>query len=209
VTGWEILVILIGWGLAGGSPGPATLAISGTSMGQGRLAGLTIAGGIVCGSAAWGIAAGMGMSAVMLANAWVFEVIRYAGAAYLLWLAFKSLKRALKPGDMQVTGTRPGLRRLFVKGLLLHVTNPKAILSWGAIYAIALPAGAGPAQIWQLFGLLIGVSVLVFFGYGLLFSSPRIVRAYTRARRWFEGAFAALFGAASLKILTTRLEVSP
>ena len=69
-----------------------------------------------------------------------------------------------------------------------------------------MPAGAGMAQIWQLFAMLIAVSMLVFFGYGLLFSDPRIARGYARARRWFDGLFAALFGAASLKILTARLE---
>ena len=207
MSGFEILLILIGWGVAGGSPGPATLAISGTAMQAGRRAGLTMAAGIVAGSASWGVAAGLGMSAVMLANAWVFEVVRYAGAAYLLYLAVKSLRRALSPGRIPAAGDASDLRRLFFKGLLLHVTNPKAILSWGAIYAIVLPAGAGMAQVWQLFGMLISVSMLVFFGYGVLFSSPLVANGYARARRWFDAVFAALFGAASLKILTARLEM--
>ncbi|MEC7964563.1 MAG: LysE family translocator, partial [Pseudomonadota bacterium] len=46
-----LVFILIAWAVAGGSPGPATLAISGTSMGLGRRAGLTLAAGVVCGSA--------------------------------------------------------------------------------------------------------------------------------------------------------------
>lgn len=207
MTGYETLLILVGWAIAGGSPGPATLAISGTAMAAGRLAGLTIAAGIVCGSASWGIAAALGMSAVMLANVWVFELVRYAGAAYLLWLAVKSLRRALQPGAVAGGALRGGLRGLFFRGMLLHITNPKAILSWGAIYAIALPAGAGMAQVWQLFAMLICVSMLVFFGYGLVFSWPRIARGYARARRAFDAAFAALFGAASVKILTAKLEV--
>lgn len=206
MNGYEILLILIGWAVAGGSPGPATLAISGTSMSAGRGAGLMIAAGIVVGSASWGIAAGMGMSAIMLANAWVFEVIRYVGAAYLLYLAVKSLTKAVRPSahmpmmPVQSSGT------LFAKGALLHITNPKAILSWGAIYAIALPANAAAVQVWQLFGMLICVSMTVFFGYAFLFSSPGVVRAYASLRRWFELAFAVLFGAASVKILTARIE---
>ena len=207
MVGYDTLLILLGWAIAGGSPGPATLAISGTAMERGRLAGMTIAGGIVAGSACWGVAAGMGMSAVMLANAWIFELVRYAGAAYLLWLAVKSLRRALRPGALRPMARKGDLTRLFAKGMALHVTNPKAILSWGAIYAIVLPEGAAATQVWQLFAMLIATSMLVFFGYGLLFSSPRIARGYARARRWFDGAFAALFGAASLKILTARLEV--
>ncbi|WP_368184757.1 LysE family translocator [Aestuariibius sp. HNIBRBA575] len=204
--GPDIVLILIGWAIAGGSPGPATLAISGTSMGMGRQAGLTIAGGIVAGSVTWGIAAGMGMSAIMLANAWVFEVVRYIGALYLMYLAVKSLRSAMRP-----TASRPvEMRRtkLFAKGMLLHLTNPKAILSWGAIYAIALPVGAGSTQVWQLFAMLSTVSCSVFFGYAILFSHAAIARGYQRARRGFDLAFAALFGGASLKILTADLELS-
>ena len=201
----EIFLILIGWAVAGGSPGPATLAISGAAMGGGRAAGLAMAAGVVAGSASWGVAAGLGMSALMLANAWIFEVIRYLGAGYLLYLAVKSLKSALNGGGLAMQTV--SVERLFVKGFLIHITNPKAILAWGAIYAIALPAGAGAAQVWQLFGLLIVTSMFVFFGYGILFSNPAIVRGYTAAKRWFDGIFAALFGAASLKILTARLEV--
>ncbi|QIE46961.1 LysE family transporter [Pseudohalocynthiibacter aestuariivivens] len=207
MSGYETVLLLIAWAVAGGSPGPATLAISGTAMDEGRAAGLSIAAGIFCGSAFWGIAAGAGMSAVMLANAWVFEVIRYAGAAYLMWLAFKAFKRALHPPAAARMRAASGLRRLWLKGALIHVTNPKAILSWGAIYAIALPPGATPAAVWWLFAMLIATSAVVFFGYGLLFSAPRIARGYTRLRRGFDAAFAVLFGAAGLKILTTRLEV--
>ncbi|MEJ5218681.1 LysE family translocator [Cognatishimia sp. D5M38] len=201
----EIFLILMGWAVAGGSPGPATLAISGAAMGGGRAAGIAMAAGVVAGSASWGVAAGLGMSALMLANAWIFEIIRYLGAGYLLYLAVKSLRSALKGGGLAMQSV--SVERLFVKGFLIHITNPKAILAWGAIYAIALPAGAGAAQVWQLFGLLIVTSMFVFFGYGILFSNPAIVRGYTAAKRWFDGIFAALFGAASLKILTARLEV--
>lgn len=196
-------LVLLGWALAGGSPGPATLAISGTAMGQGRKAGLAMASGVVAGSACWGIAAGLGMSALMLAHVWVFEILRYLGAAYLLWLAAKSLRAAL-------AGRRPQMAQaaraqLFLKGFAIHLTNPKAILSWGAIYAIALPAGAGPLAVWQLFGALILTSMLVFWGYALLFSAPPIAQAYAKAARLFDAAFGLLFGAAALRILTARI----
>ena len=202
----EIALVLLAWAIAGGSPGPATLAISGTAMSTGRRAGLTIAAGIVCGSATWGVLSALGMSAVMLANAWVFEVVRYAGAIYLAYLAVKSLRKAIWPSPT-VALKSVGTVKLFSKGMLLHLTNPKAILSWGAIYAIALPEGAAAVQVWTLFGQLICVSMIVFFGYGLLFSSPRVARFYRGTQRWFEFAFGVLFGAASLKILTAKLEV--
>ncbi|MEP3843812.1 MAG: LysE family transporter [Paracoccaceae bacterium] len=199
----ELWIVLLGWALAGGSPGPATLAISGTSMGHGRIAGLSIASGVIAGSASWGIAAGLGMSALMLAHVWIFELIRYVGAAYLLWLASKSLRSAWFGRVPNAAASSSG--RLFVKGLLLHLTNPKAILGWGAIYAIALPAQASPTEVWALFASLIIVSMSVFWGYALLFSIPRVAQVYARASRVFDAGFGVLFGAASLRILTARI----
>ncbi|MFK7879323.1 MAG: LysE family transporter [Roseobacter sp.] len=195
--------VLLGWMVMGGSPGPATLAISGTSMRQGRLAGLTLAAGIVVGSASWGIMAALGFSAVMMAHVWLFETVRYLGAAYLFYLAIKSLRAAWRGG----AGAAPQVphNRLFAKGLLLHLTNPKAILGWGAVFSVALVPGSGPLAVWGLFSTLICASMTVFFGYALLFSWGPIARGYSRARRGFELVFGLLFGAASFQILTARL----
>lgn len=195
--------ILIGWAIGGGSPGPATLSISGTSMAHGRRAGLLLAAGVVVGSATWGIAAALGFSAIMMSNVWLFNVVRYVGAAYLLYLAGKSLLSAWRGGNVKVQKTSP--QNAFAKGLALHLTNPKAVLGWGAIYAIALPPSAEPASVATLFIALILTSMTVFFGYAILFSSASIARGYARLKRWFELSFGILFGVASLKLLTTKL----
>ncbi|UWQ14684.1 LysE family translocator [Aliiroseovarius sp. M344] len=205
MTSATLIAVLVGWIVAGGSPGPATLAISGTSMEQGRIAGLSLAFGILAGSAMWGIAAAFGFSALMLAHSWMFEVVRYAGAAYLLYLALKSLKSAWQPKPLAASQAANG--HVFFKGFLIHLTNPKAVLAWGSIYAIALPASPEPVQIWNLFALLIIASALVFLGYAVLFSNPAIAFGYRRAKRGFDLVFGLLFGAASAKILTAKLEV--
>ncbi|MTH98676.1 LysE family translocator [Roseibium sp. RKSG952] len=200
------IAIWIAWLLAGGSPGPATMGIAGTAMNEGRQAGLVFALGICAGSAAWGIAAALGLSAIMLANVWVFEVIRYIGVTYLGWLALKALRRAMTSDEVAlgkpVTGS---LRTIFAKGAAIHLTNPKAILSWGSIYAIVAPNDASLSMLLGYFALLYAGSLLIFIGYAFLFSSERMVRAYRRARRWFDFAFAGFFGVASYKILTVRL----
>ncbi|MCO4847943.1 MAG: LysE family translocator [Yoonia sp.] len=204
--GFEFGLFMVAWAIAAGSPGPATLAIAGTSMNRGRAAGVTVAAGIVCGSATWGLAAALGLSALMAANAWVMEILRYVAAAYLLFLAFKAMRSALTDKPMiAVAAGRGGLPRLYVKGLLIHLTNPKAVLGWGAMFAIAIPAGASQVAVFETYGALLSVSCGVFFGYALLFSTGVFARGYQRLRRWFEGAFAVLFGLAGLKILTARL----
>lgn len=204
----EFIAIWFAWLLAGGSPGPATMGIAGTAMSAGRPSALAFAFGILAGSASWGIAAALGLSAIMLANAWVFETIRYAGAIYLGWLALKALKRVLGPLGNTSMGIahRGGLWVLFTKGALIHLTNPKAILSWGSIYAIVAPPSATPLTLFAYFGLLYAGSIMIFIGYAILFSSERMVRGYQRAQRWFDFGFAGFFGLASFKVLTAKLE---
>ena len=207
MTPFEWGLLWLAWVLAGGSPGPATMSIAGTSMQSGRRAGASVSLGILFGSATWGLAAAAGLSGIMLANAWVFEVLRYGGAAYLLWLALKSLRSALSGNS--VGGLRPQngtFSKVFMKGALIHLTNPKAILSWASIYAIVLPSDAGPAQVFGLFAFLYSGSIMVFIGYAFLFSTRHAVDRYTHAKRWFEFTFAGFFGYASLMVLTASIE---
>lgn len=206
MSGYEFALFYVGWILAGGSPGPATLSIAGTSMNHGRRAGLIFALGILVGSATLGLAAASGMSAIMLANAWVFEIIRYLGAAYLFYLATKAFRSAMRPSSITMNKGHGGTAaRIFSRGVLIHLTNPKAILTWGSIYSIILPVGAGTVEVFQMFAMLFAGSIVIFLGYAILFSNPRIVRGYQRMRRGFDMLFAVFFGAASLKLLTIRL----
>lgn len=202
---YHFAMILLGWLLAAATPGPATLAISSTAMAHGRKAGLSIASGVLLGSATIGFASAAGMSAIMIANAWLFEVVRYIGAAYLLYLAFKSLRSALNPVPLSVQSAPS--KNFFIKGLLIHLTNPKAVFAWGSIYALILPSDAGYLAIFETYLVLLSIGALVFIGYGFLFSIPAIAGGYASLKRWFELAFAVLFGGASLKLLTAKIEV--
>lgn len=207
MTEVELASLLIAWAIAGGSPGPATLTISGTAMARGRVAGVVAGLGILCGSAIWGLASALGMGAAMLAHAWLFTSLKYAGALYLGFLAWKSLRAALSPSPSRDRAPLRGeLGAVFAKCVAIHLTNPKAILAWGAIYAIALPSSADANAVFVLYGQLLCVSFVVFVGYGVLFSSALIVEYYKQARRGFEAAFAALFGLASLRILTVQAQ---
>lgn len=199
-------LILLAALVASASPGPATLAIAGTSMGSGRASGLSLASGITTGSLMWSVSAALGLGAVMLANAWMFEVVRYFGAAYLMFLAYKSARSALSRKDIATKPMTGSKSRLFTKGLLLHVTNPKAILFFGSLYSLGIPVGSSIGDL-AIVIIAVGIqSVLIFYGYAILFSSKAMTRVYLRLRRWFEGAFAIGFGAASFKIITAKIQ---
>ena len=199
-------VILFAAFLASGSPGPATLAIAGTSMASGRRTGLALASGVTTGSFIWSVSAAFGLGAVMAANAWVFEIIRYIGAGYLAWLAVKSARSAWHGSKLETKAMAPTTpRRAYAKGLALHLTNPKAVLFFGALYAIGIPIGTPPSALVTVI-LAVGVQSMVMFHlYAVIFSSKPMTAAYARAKRWFEGFFALAFGAIAFKVLTAKV----
>lgn len=201
----NLTLILIAALIASTSPGPATLALAGTSMATGRRAGLALASGITTGSFVWSISAALGLGAVMLANAWLFEIVRFFGVAYLLYLAYKSARSALSSKDIALRTVTGSPARLYSKGLLLHITNPKAVLFFGALYSIGVPPDAAPSDL-AIVIIAVGLqSAFIFHLYAVIFSSRVMAKAYLRARRWCEGAFAIGFGVAGFKILTARL----
>ena len=190
--------------IASASPGPATLGITGTSMRHGRRAGLSLSTGIMVESYLWSATAAFRIGAILLAHVCMLETVRYCGGAYLLWLAFKSLRSAMVPGASKLADM-PAPRGHFMAGLALHITNPKPILFFDTLFSIGVPAGTSAGEL-ALVVIIIGLNnAAVFFTYAFLFSNGTMARAYARARRWFEGVFAALFGLTGVQILTMRL----
>ncbi|SFI25892.1 LysE family translocator [Albimonas pacifica] len=188
------------------SPGPSVMAISATAMASGRRAALALAAGVWCGSVTWCLAAALGMSAVMLANAWMLEVVRYAGAAYLMrlaWISARNAARATPPAARAVDGR--DLRRAWRRGLFMHLANPKAILFFGSLFALVVDPAAPPLALAEVALTTATCGAILFPGFALAFSTRRARAVYARLRRWLEGGFAVLFAAAGAALLTGSL----
>ncbi|MBJ7555882.1 LysE family translocator [Marinomonas spartinae] len=200
-------LILLAALVAMASPGPATLAIANTSMSHGRTSGLLLASGILTGSLFWSCAAALGMGAVMYANVWLFDMLRYLGGVYLLYLAYKSFLSMGQKGIKLEPNRREGGKgnRLYLRGLMIHLTNPKAILLLGSIYALGVPKNSHVLALLPLILLLGLQSAIVVFGYALLFSNPKIRVTYFKLKRLFDGVFTVFFGMAGLKLLWSPL----
>ena len=192
--------------VAAASPGPATLAIADTSMRAGRRMGLALALGVTSGSLIWSIAAALGLAALMASSVWALEIMRYLGAAYLLFLALKSARSALAGPAARAEGEpAPSPARAYLKGLALHLTNPKAILFFGSLYTLGISHETSHVELAFVIAAIGLQSLLIFTGYAWLFSYPGAARGYARLRRWFDAAFAAVFAAAGIRLLTSRL----
>lgn len=191
--------------VATASPGPSNMAIMGTAMRDGRLPALALAAGVITGSLFWAILAATGISVVLAAYAQALFVIKISGAVYLLYLAFRAGKSALKPvSDFTKTdagGATPCYRSLYRQGILMHIGNPKAIMAWIAIMSLGFredaPAGILPAIV----GGCAFLGIIVFGGYAVLFSTASMIALYARLRRWIEGVLAAVFALAGLRLL--------
>jgi threonine efflux protein len=205
------VLILIGAFVAMASPGPATLAIASTSMNQGRVKGLALASGILTGSLFWSCLAAFGLGAVLYANVWLFESLRYVGAAYLLFLAYKSCRSAMtnKTDENKILAMaetkKTSLRSAYFRGLAIHLTNPKAILFLGSLFAMGMPSSVSTQGLLSVIVLLTIQSACINLGYAVLFSNPIIRQGYFKMKRGFDSAFALMFGAAGIKILLSKL----
>ncbi|MEM6488007.1 MAG: LysE family translocator [Pseudomonadota bacterium] len=198
--------VIVGAALLGGlTPGPATLAIAGTSMARGRSMGLALAWGVTGGAMVWAVFAALGFGAILAANQWLIEIIRYAGAGYLAWLGYKSARSALSARTLAPRDIGTGSHAVaWVRGALIHLTNPKAVMFWGSIFAIGLKSGGGGEAIAWIVATCLAINLALVTGYALLFSSRQATAAYLGARRWLEGAFAVFFGGAAMAMVAGR-----
>lgn len=184
--------------------GPNILAVIGTSMARGRRDGAVLALGIGLGSGLWASLTVLGLATLMTTYAGAVTALKIAGAGYLLWMAYKAFRSAAT-SDANLKPKGETGRNMFLRGLIIQMTNPKAALQWIAIVAI----GIGPEAPYLLgAALVISATVLSILGhlaYALTFSTAPVIRAYARARRWIEGALGVVFVFASYKLATARV----
>ncbi|ALS60786.1 LysE family translocator [Pandoraea norimbergensis] len=199
----NLLVAYTAYFVGTASPGPSNLAIMSIAANHGRKPALTFALGVISGSMFWATVAMLGVSAALIAYSQFLVALKIFGGVYLLWLAFKSGRAALNPSSHKTAVSTEGepLKRIYLRGALLHLTNPKAVLSWVSIVALS-SSHDGAVQPAILPGC-ITISVTVFCGYALLFSTQTARRIYLRLRRWLDGGLAVVFGVVGWRLLQT------
>lgn len=150
------------------TPGPDVLYIVGRSLAQGRTAGVISALGIAAGCLFHVTAAAFGLSAIVSALPVAYDAIRYAGAAYLVWLGLKALGSRGMSFEPRGQG-RASLTAIFRQGMLTNILNPKVALFFVAFLPQFTDAARGPLQLQFLaLGLIFVVNgLIVCLGYAL------------------------------------------
>lgn len=172
-------------------PGPAVLYIVAQSVDHGRLAGVVAAGGIAVGSLVHVGAATIGLSSLLASSATAFSVVKYAGAAYLVFLGIRRLLTRDEPEAVRAV-PRPH-RRLFLDGVVVNVLNPKTALFFLAFLPQFVdPDGAAAWTQIMVLGLMFTVIALSSdslwaLAAGTLGGWLKRSRGYLAVRRWVTG----------------------
>src|SRR5579859_1561689 len=178
------------------APGPDMLYVLGRSLGQGRKAGIVSALGIFAGCLVHITAAALGLAALLQASAAAYNVIRYAGAAYLIYLGVRMLfgkqtQNALSPRNSPPSAS---LGRIFTQGVITNVLNPKVAMFFVAFLPQFVNAARGPVAfqiailglIFNVGGTLVNIGVAFFAGH--IGNRLRQSTRAARLQRWFTGS---------------------
>ncbi|MGY4859839.1 LysE family translocator [Cryobacterium sp. AP23] len=185
------------------TPGPNMIYLVSRSIGQGWRAGMVSLAGTFVGFLVYMTMANLGLAAVFLVVPWLYTVVKLAGAAYLIYLAWKTLK----PGGLSLFEARDlprdSRRKLFRMGLITNLLNPKAAI----MYLALIPQFVNPAhgnvllQGFILGGVQITVSIIVNAAIVLAAGGIAVFLgrrpAWVTAQRWITGT---LLGAVGVKL---------
>jgi threonine/homoserine/homoserine lactone efflux protein len=181
------------------TPGPDMLLIASRSASQGRGAGFATLAGIQAGTYCHALAAAFGLSQLFLIVPVAYDAVRYAGAAYLLYLAWTTVRSGVSAAVPDAAATRHAATTMFRQGLLTNLLNPKMALFVLALFPQFVQPEAGSvalqililATVLNAIGLIVnGAVILGASRLGRLFSGQGRFR---RLSQYFLGAvFAGL-----------------
>ncbi|WP_429814556.1 LysE family translocator [Ensifer sp. B1-9] len=159
------------------TPGPDMLLIASRSVSQGRAAGFLTYGGIALGTYCHALAAALGLSQLFVTVPVAYEIVRWAGCAYLLYLAYKTVRADASSSSPISTLKRLSNRRIFGEGLMTNLLNPKM-----ALFVLALlPQFVDPNGGSMVAQMLLLATVLNGIGF-LVNGSVILVGSHLRAR---------------------------
>ena len=184
------------------APGPDNTFIVAQGVSRGRKAAIVTALGMCSGISVHTTAAALGISALLYSSATAFQILKFAGAGYLLFLAWRALKeqQVLLP---QGVGDGLSFRSLFRRGFVMNVINPKVALFFLAFLPQFVSPGSGKASLQMFFlGLLfMGQAVVVFSVIGWLSGSVgHLILKRPRIARWFGWLTAGVFASLGVRL---------
>ena len=184
------------------APGPDNLFVLTQAALKGRLVGLVVTLGLCTGLVVHTSAVALGVAAIFQTSAMAFTLLKFAGAGYLLWLAWGAFRADAAPLETGATG-ETDLRRFYLRGILMNVTNPKVSIFFLAFLPQFTHPERGhlPVQMAVLGGLFILATLVVFGAISLLAGGlGQWLRRSTRVQQWLSRATGTIFATLAIKL---------
>lgn len=186
------------------APGPDNIFVITQGITRGRKSAIVAALGMCSGVSVHTAMAAFGISAVFHSSLLAFNLVKYAGAAYLLYLAFMTLKGSTAVRFEQAPELPPGA--MFRRGFVMNVLNPKVAMFFLAFLPqfVVPQSGSVPLQMIML-GLVFMLQALVIFTLIGFFSGSigQFFLSQPKVARWFDWLTAGVFASLGLRLALT------
>lgn len=184
------------------APGPDNIFVLTQAAVKGRLVGLVVTLGLCTGLVVHTSAVALGVAAIFQTSAMAFTLLKFAGAAYLLWLAWGAFRAGATPLEA-AADRETSWGRSYLRGILMNVTNPKVSIFFLAFLPQFTRPEHGhlPLQIAMLGGLFILATLVVFGAISLLAGGLGTwLRRSPRVQQWLNRAAGTIFATLAIKL---------
>jgi len=186
------------------SPGPDNMTIVARTISHGAASGIAYGTGTVVGILVFLTLAAFGLSIVAAEMGAVMTVLRYGGAAYLIWMGIKLWTAEPVVPELHPVSGRRGLLAIFATGVALNLGNPKMPLFYLALLPTVVGASLTPGHVASLAGVILAVEVVVIAGHVFLAGRARkLLRTPAVIRRVNRVAGGIMVGA-GVAVVATR-----
>ncbi len=192
------------------TPGSDTIYILSRSIFQGKKAGIMSVYGIVSGSLVHTLLAGLGLSLILMQSALAFNIVKWIGAAYLIWLGVRSIMARHEDNPSMQAVESQSNRKVYLQGMMTNVLNPKVAL----FYLAFIPQFVSPEQTYGaipfiLLGLTFSTTGILWCMLLVLFSSKMAQRLQSsRISTYMNKITGSIFILLGLNLLRTSRNVS-
>ena len=169
------------------SPGPNVLQVTRAAIAESRRTGLYVALGVATGSAIWAASAALGLALLLDRLTLLYDAARILGGVYLVYLGVQTLRSATAPLDVAgAGGMARSPARAWRLGVLTNLSNPKAVVFFGSIFAALVPQDASFGMRAAAVAVIVVDATAWHCLLALVFSTPRARAVYARAKRWLD-----------------------
>ncbi|WP_406609341.1 LysE family transporter [Agarivorans sp. JK6] len=199
----EFLTVVVVHLLAVASPGPDLAVVLKNSISLGRRAAIFTSLGVGCGIMVHVIYSVLGIGLIISQSIWLFNVIKWLGAAYLIWIGIQGLRAKRRDAaDIEVdTGLRLSDKSAFLSGFMTNGLNPKATLFFLSLFTVVI-SPTTPMLVQLGYGLyMVFATALWFAMISWLFSTARVRRKFLQVGHWFDRSMGFVLVSLGIRLL--------